>query len=124
MCFVLYPSLAPSRTPALGGKGLSLLGPWDPAGDGATGCSSLHVVCPVVVFIAITLLLVQNEARSIAVVGINVFPAMVIVLLDDFLVGVFGWFVHTANIQKSPEGVSRLLKNLDRTIIPRSKSLI
>jgi hypothetical protein len=31
------------------------------------------------------------------------------VLLDDFLVGVFGWFVHTANIQKSPESVSRLL---------------
>jgi hypothetical protein len=25
------------------------------------------------------------------------------VLLDDCLVGVFGWFVHTANIQKSPE---------------------
>jgi hypothetical protein len=31
------------------------------------------------------------------------------VLLDDFLVGVFGGFVHTANIQKSPEGFSRLI---------------
>ena len=66
------------------------------------------MICPVVVFIAITLLLVQNEARAIAVVGINFFPAMTIVLLDDFLVGVFSGFVHTANIQKSPESVSRL----------------
>jgi hypothetical protein len=31
------------------------------------------------------------------------------VLLDDFLVGVFRGFVHTANIQKSPESISRLI---------------
>jgi hypothetical protein len=66
------------------------------------------VICPVVVFIAIPLLLVQNKARAIAVIGINVFPAMTIVLLDDFLVGVFRGFVHTANIQKSPERIPRL----------------
>ena len=57
------------------------------------------------------MLLVSDVARAVAVVGINVFPAVAVapVLLDDDFVGVFGWFVHAANIQKSPEGVSRLL---------------
>ena len=71
------------------------------------------MVCPVVVLIEFSLLLVSDEPGAVAVVGINVFPAVAVapVLLDDLLVGVFSWFVHTANIQKSPEGVSRFLKN-------------
>ena len=71
------------------------------------------MVCPVVVLIEFSLLLVSDEPCAVAVVGINVFPAVAVtpVLLDDLLVGVFSGFVHTANIQKSPESVSRLLSN-------------
>ena len=92
-------------------KGLALWHPMGSAGDRPAGCSSLGAVCPVVVLIELTLLLVSDEARAVAVVGINILPAVTVapILLDDDFVLVFGWFVHTANIQKSPEEVSRLL---------------
>lgn len=81
-----------------------------PAGDGPAGCSSLRAVGSVVVLVELTLLLVSDEACAVAVVGIHVLPAVAVapILLDDDFVLVFGWFVHTANIQKNPEVVSRL----------------
>ena len=69
------------------------------------------MVDSVVVFIELTLLLVLDKALAVAVVDIHVLPAVAVapVLLDDCFVGVSGWFVHSANIQKSPEEISRLL---------------
>ena len=92
-------------------RGLALWHPMGSAGDRPAGCSSLGSVCPVVVLIELTLLLVSDEARAVAVVSIHILPAVTVapILLDDDFVLVFGWFVHRANIQKSPERISRLL---------------
>jgi len=109
--FRLTPLVYARRRPPWVIEGLALWCSQGPAGDGATGCSALGAVHAVVVLIELSLLLVSDEPGAVAVVGINVFPAVAVapVLLDDCLVGVFGWFVHTANIQKSPERFSRLM---------------
>ena len=64
-------------------------------------------------FVELTLLLVSDVARAVAVVGIHILPAVAVapILLDDDFVLVFGWFVHRANIRKVVSSKQKVLVN-------------